>query len=89
MRKVTQTVILSNPKKVYTDKYINYQTLIPHKIHITRKRCINYIERMNLNLRTHLKRLNRKTLCYSKCVLILTACLNPDSYRDTFGDRLE
>lgn len=45
MRKVTDTVVLSNPKKVYTDKYINYQTLIPDEIHVTRKRCINYIER--------------------------------------------
>lgn len=75
MSKVTNTVLFASPKKVYTDRYRNYKSLIPIELHITRKRCINYIERMNLNLRTHLKRLNRKTICYTKSSLMLTACL--------------
>ncbi|MBN9294195.1 MAG: transposase, partial [Flavobacteriia bacterium] len=41
-----------------------------HKIH---RRCTNHIERQNLNLRTHLKRLNRKTICYSKSLMMLLA----------------
>uniref|UniRef100_UPI0038B502E2 IS1 family transposase n=1 Tax=Tenacibaculum singaporense TaxID=2358479 RepID=UPI0038B502E2 len=28
--------------------------------------CTNRIERMNLNLRTHIKRLSRKTICFTK-----------------------
>ena len=75
MKKVTETVMLSNPKVICTDKFVNYKTLIPIDIHITRKRCINHIERMNLNLRTHLKRLNRKTICYTKSKVMLMACL--------------
>ncbi|EOU7577892.1 IS1 family transposase, partial [Shigella sonnei] len=30
------------------------------------KKCTQRIERHNLNLRTHLKRLTRKTICFSK-----------------------
>ncbi len=75
MRKVTDTVLLLRPILVFTDKFRNYKSLIPGSIHITRKRCINHIERMNLNLRTHLKRLNRKTICYSKSMVMLLACL--------------
>lgn len=75
MRKVISTIVLATPKRDYTDKFINYKTLIPTDIHITKKRCINHIERMNLTLRTHLKRLNRKMLCYSKSILMLAACL--------------
>ncbi|MFY1046718.1 IS1 family transposase [Chryseobacterium sp. GP-SGM7] len=30
---------------------------------------------MNLNIRTHLKRLNRRTICFSKSNLILIAIL--------------
>ncbi len=75
MSKVTNAVLFALPIKVYTDRYRNYKSLIPIELHVTRKRCINYIERMNLNLRTHLKRLNRKTLCYTKSKLMLSACL--------------
>lgn len=75
MKQVTETIILSNPKQIYTDKYVNYKTLIPHEIHTTRKRCINYIERKNLTLRTHIKRLNRRTICFSKSLIMLKACL--------------
>lgn len=75
MRQVTDTVLLSKPTKVFTDKYSNYFSLIPGEIHMARKRCTNYIERNNLTLRTHLKRLNRKTLCYSKSQIMLKACL--------------
>ncbi|MFD1553729.1 IS1 family transposase [Putridiphycobacter roseus] len=65
-RRYTDTVLLSKPKEVFTEKFKNYKSLIPESIHTTRRRCNNHIERMNLNLRTHLKRLNRRTICYSK-----------------------
>ncbi|OAT16423.1 putative transposase [Buttiauxella gaviniae ATCC 51604] len=40
--------------------------LLPGKNHITGKPYTQRIERENLNLRNRLKRLNRKTLGYSK-----------------------
>ena len=35
----------------------------------------NHIERRNLTLRTHLKRLNKITICFFKNLVILAACL--------------
>lgn len=49
----------SNPKKIYIDKLQNYQYLISKEIHSTQKFSTNSIERKNLSIRTHLKRLNR------------------------------
>lgn len=73
LRKVTETLILSNAKKICTDKLNIYKELIPDEIHSTKHRAINHIERNNVNLRTHLKRLGRRTICYSKSLAILTA----------------
>lgn len=73
LRKVTETLVLSNAKMIYTDKLDIYQRLIPKSIHKTHKRCSNHIERQNLNLHTHLKRLNRKTIGYSKSLIMLLA----------------
>ncbi len=75
IRRVTESLILSKPTKVYTDKLNIYRALIPKTIHQTKKYSINHIERKNLSLRTHLKRLSRKTICYSKSILMLIACL--------------
>jgi insertion element IS1 protein InsB len=75
LRPVTNTLILSNATKVYTDKLRQYGTLLPRKIHRTRKKGTNHIERKNLTLRTHLKRLSRRTICFSKSTIFLSACL--------------
>jgi insertion element IS1 protein InsB len=48
-----------------------YKTLIPSYIHKTKKGGINHIERKNLTLRTHIKRLSRRTICYSKSAIML------------------
>ncbi len=74
---VTNSVILSKPKKVYTDKLIHYKSLfsssdITHKV---TRFGTNRIERKNLSLRTHLKRLNRKTICFSRSFIILMCVL--------------
>ncbi|WP_317178072.1 IS1 family transposase, partial [Pectobacterium sp. HCp5_1] len=42
--------------------------MLPDKKHITGKLYTQRIERENLNLRNRLKRLNRKTIEYSKSV---------------------
>ena len=50
-----------------TDNWKAYSTLLPSEyIHIIGKDSTWKIERKNLNFRTHIKRLNRKTICFSK-----------------------
>ena len=75
LRMVVNTLLLSETSQIRTDKCPLYPLLIPHEIHHVKQRGINYIERKNLTLRTHLKRLNRKTLGYSKSILVLNAVL--------------
>jgi len=50
----------------YTDDWQSYGKYIPHEQHHIGKQDTWKIERSNLNFRTHLKRLHRKTLCFSK-----------------------
>ena len=51
----------------YTDDWSAYSRLFPEEyLHIVGKEDSWRIERKNLNFRTHLKRLNRKTICFSK-----------------------
>jgi insertion element IS1 protein InsB len=75
LRMVVNTAIRSGVKIIKTDKLNIYQSLVPAGMHISNAYNINYIERNNLNLRTHLKRLGRRTICFSKNLLMLTACL--------------
>ena len=72
---VLQSPFLSKAKMIYTDKLKNYRNLISRKIHRTIFRSTNHIEQHNLTLRTHLKRQNRKTICYSCSLLVLTAII--------------
>lgn len=70
--KLISTVLNRNPKAIYSDGLTMYRSLIPETLHKTFARCTNKIERFNLTLRTHLKRLARKTICYSKSILMLS-----------------
>lgn len=72
---VTNTLLLSNPKTVYTDKLVHYKSLLNDTNHITKPFGTNHIERKNLSLRTHLKRLNRKTICFSRSFIMLQCIL--------------
>jgi insertion element IS1 protein InsB len=76
LKHVTDTLILSNASKIHTDKLQQYGTLLPKAIHCTKRYGTNQIERKNLNLRTHLKRLNRRTICFSRSIAALSACLS-------------
>jgi IS1 family transposase len=49
-----------------TDDWESYQKFIPEAHHWVGKQWIQRIERQNLNFRTHLKRLHRRTICFSK-----------------------
>lgn len=75
LRKVTDAVLKLNPQKIYTDGYHLYKTLIPNNIHKVIKHRIQIIERMHLTARSKLKRLNRKTIAFSKSDTMLSASL--------------
>lgn len=75
LKAVTDKLQLARAKKIYTDKLLNYKTLIDANIHSTTARGTNWIERNNLTIRTHLKRLGRRTICYSRSAVMLSACL--------------
>lgn len=53
-------------KKYYTDSWGAYIRHIDSRCHFPGKRSTQKIERKHLNLRTRLKRLVRKTICFSK-----------------------
>ena len=72
---ITKTVLQLYPKMIFTDRLKTYKTLIPRKQHNTRKKNTTIIERNNLTLRIHLKRLSRKTICFSKNFEMLRATL--------------
>jgi insertion element IS1 protein InsB len=75
IKKVTDTILSLKPEKIFTDKLNIYPTLLNNSAHIASAYKINHIERFNLTLRTHLKRLSRKTICFSKSVLMLECTL--------------
>ncbi|WP_062262490.1 IS1 family transposase [Endozoicomonas arenosclerae] len=53
-------------KTYFTDDWGAYERLLPKEQHIVGKANTQGIERENLNFRTRLKRLNRKTICFSR-----------------------
>jgi insertion element IS1 protein InsB len=75
LKLITDTLLFSQAKRVDTDGLNIYKSLLPKEIHRIKHRGINHIERMNLTLRTHLKRLNRRTICFSKSLRYLKAVL--------------
>jgi insertion element IS1 protein InsB len=52
--------------RLCTDDWGSYRKLIPKAQHWVGKQWTQEIERQNLNFRTHLKRLHRRTICFSK-----------------------
>ena len=75
INKVLESIKRLNPKRIFTDKLNIYAALIEKSIHVTTAHRINHIERFNLTLRTHLKRLTRRTICFSKNLVLLESCL--------------
>ena len=53
-------------KKYYTDNWGAYERHLPPEKHEIGKTNTQKIERKNLNFRTWIKRLARKTICFSK-----------------------
>jgi IS1 family transposase/transposase-like protein len=75
LKAVIKTLIHSKPLKIFTDKLRNYQYLIPSKLHSTKRFSTNRIERKNLNIRTHLKRFSRRTICFSRSIVMIFTVL--------------
>lgn len=72
---VLKTLQFAKAKKIFIDRLKNYKYLIDKKIHGTAQYGTNHIERIHLSMRTHLKRLNRRTICFSKSQTVLNAIL--------------
>lgn len=75
LQKVTEPLLLSQARRIFTDKLRHYLGLIASQVHSTQTKATNHIERLNLTLRTHLKRLCRRSICYSRQELMLTNVL--------------
>jgi len=75
LRMLVNTLLLSAVKVIKTDKLSLYRGLIPASIHCYRANATNHIERKNLTLRTHLKRLSRRTICFSRSFDMLENCM--------------
>ena len=71
LNRVLISLQLSQAKKIYTDKLKHYRYLIEKSIHSTKTRVTNHLERMHLNYRTHLKRLHRRSIGFSRSLLML------------------
>ena len=72
---VLKTLCFAEANCIFTDGLKNYGYLISKTIHKVKRYGTNHIERNNLTLRTHLKRLNRKSICFSRSLAVLTAVL--------------
>ena len=75
LNRVLISLQLAEAKKIHTDKLKQYRSLIPKKMHSTKQYSNNHVERMHLNFRTHLKRLNRRSITFSRSVVMLFAIL--------------
>jgi IS1 family transposase len=76
LSRVLTTLKLSEAQKIYTDGLKHYQYLIDRDVHKISRYGTNHIERKNLSMRTHLKRLSRKTICFTRSLLVLEAVLS-------------
>ena len=75
LKQVIDSVKAQHPRKIVTDKLNTYPNLVKPNNHDTGRYSNNHIERGNLTLRTHLKRLFRKTICFSRSQKMLEACV--------------
>ena len=73
LKLVVDKLLSLSPSAIYTDKLPHYRHLIPKALHKVKQRGINTIERHHLNLRTHIKRLNRRAICFSRKADVLSA----------------
>jgi insertion element IS1 protein InsB len=73
--RLTAKLLGLEPSRIHTDGLSLYPLLIPREIHNAGKWGTLRIERKNLTLRTNLKRLGRRSICFSRSMEMLEACL--------------
>jgi insertion element IS1 protein InsB len=69
----------------YTDGWGAYERNLPAALHTVGKRNTQKIERKHLTLRTRIKRLARKTICFSKSILMHDVVIGLFINRFEFG----
>jgi len=72
-------------KRFCTDGWGAYERHFPVEVHEAGKRKTQKIERKHLRLRTRIKRLTRKTICFSKCELMHDLVIGMFINRYEFG----
>jgi len=72
-------------KKFYTDDWATYQKYLPNDKLTTGKKYTQKIEQKHLTLRTRIKRLARKTICFSKSVIMHDTVIGLFINRYDFG----
>jgi insertion element IS1 protein InsB len=72
---VVARVLSFKPKAVFTDRLDLYRVLLPNWVHRVHRRCTNHIERHHLTLRTQLKRLNRRSIAFTRSLDMLGSCV--------------
>ena len=75
-RKLLEKYKDSRIKQFVSDDWQSYLKSVPAQLHYIGKDKTQRVERRNLNFRTHLKRLGRKTICFSKSEQMHDAVLN-------------
>jgi insertion element IS1 protein InsB len=73
--KLTSKLMALMPRRIHTDGLNVYPTLIPAEVHKAGKWGTLAIERNNLTLRINMKRLARRSICFSRSVEMLESCL--------------
>lgn len=68
-------------RRYNTDDWKAYSKILPKSRHRISKKGTQRIERQNLNFRTHIKRLNRRTICFSKSEIMHDAVIKLYIYR--------
>ena len=72
-------------KLCFSDDWQTYSAYIPKKYHHIGKRNTQKIERKFLTLRTRVKRLSRKTICFSKSIIMHDTVIGLFINRHEFG----
>ena len=57
-------------RQFFTDAWGGYERILDPSTHVIGKQNTQKIERKHLTLRTRIKRLARKTICFSKSILM-------------------
>jgi insertion element IS1 protein InsB len=72
-------------RRFYTDGWGAYQRHLDPKLHVVGKRRTQQLERKHLTLRTRIKRLVRKTICFSKSIQLHAIVIGLFINRFEFG----